>query len=112
MPQKNLALSRQLRYSYFDASKSWGARRAEAAVNKAQTLSELQIGEQGVIADLDCEGRQRRRLQDLGFLPGTPVEAVLRAMGGDPTGYRVRGTVIALRSGDAAQIRLLAIPTE
>ena len=34
---------------------------------------------------------------DLGILPGTTIEAELRSPSGDPTAYRVRGALIALR---------------
>jgi len=46
---------------------------------------------------MTCRKHERRRLMDLGILPGTLIEAVLRSPGGDPTAYRVRGALIALR---------------
>ncbi len=41
---------------------------------------------------------------DLGFVPGTRIEAVRRSPAGDPTAFGVRGTVIALRGEVARQI--------
>jgi Fe2+ transport system protein FeoA len=41
---------------------------------------------------------------DLGIVSGTPVSAELVSLGGDPTAYRVRGTLIALRRKQAEQI--------
>ena len=49
-------------------------------------------------------GPQRRRLLDLGFLPGTVVEAELASAMGDPVGYRVRGALIALRREQAEAV--------
>ena len=46
------------------------------------------------------------RLLDLGFVAGTPVEVEMVSPAGDPTAYRVRGTVIALRREQAGLIRL------
>jgi Fe2+ transport system protein FeoA len=45
-------------------------------------------------------------LLDLGLTPGTVVEAELQAMGGDPTGYRIRGATIALRNEQAKRIQV------
>jgi DtxR family Mn-dependent transcriptional regulator len=53
-----------------------------------------------------CRGPERRRLLDLGFVPGTRVEVELVSPGGDPTAYRVRGTVVALRREQANLIRV------
>ena len=41
---------------------------------------------------------------DLGILPGTRIEAVMRSPMGDPVAYRVRGALVALRQGQARQI--------
>jgi Fe2+ transport system protein FeoA len=43
---------------------------------------------------------------DLGFVPGTEVMAEMTSPGGDPTAYRVRGTLIALRHEQAGLIRI------
>jgi len=53
-----------------------------------------------------CRGPERRRLLDLGFVAGTLVEVEMISPGGDPTAYRVRGTVIALRREQAGLIRV------
>lgn len=65
------------------------------------SLGLLPPGETGRVAGLVAEGLVRRRLLDLGFVPGTVVRAVLRSPFGDPTAYGVRGSVIALRREDA-----------
>lgn len=53
-----------------------------------------------------CRGAQRRRLLDLGFVPGTRIVPELVSPGGDPTAYRVRGTLIALRREQAEWVRV------
>ena len=62
-------------------------------------LSDLAVGEKAEIKLLSPRLRkvERRRLMDLGIIPGTLVEAVLRSAHGDPTAYRIRGSLIALR---------------
>lgn len=73
-----------------------------------RTLADLHPGEAGRVLSIShrCRGMQRRRLMDLGIVPGTLVTAELRSPGGDPTAYRVRGASIALRATQAALIRI------
>jgi DtxR family transcriptional regulator, Mn-dependent transcriptional regulator len=69
-------------------------------------LSALVPGESAVVFELDeeCRGFTRRRLQDLGLTPDARVEAALENPFGDPRAFRVRGTMIALRSQQADHI--------
>jgi DtxR family transcriptional regulator, Mn-dependent transcriptional regulator len=71
-------------------------------------LSTLALGDSAQVEGFTpmCRGAERRRLLDLGLLPGTEVTAELRSPGGDPTGYRIRGAVIALRRAQADQIQI------
>jgi DtxR family Mn-dependent transcriptional regulator len=74
-----------------------------AYTGQRRTLASLNPGSAAVVSGLSpaCRGLQRRRLMDLGLVPGTPVSAVLRSPGGDPTAYNIRGTSIALRKQQA-----------
>jgi DtxR family Mn-dependent transcriptional regulator len=69
-------------------------------------LSELPYGEIGEVVALDpsCQGFSRRRLMDMGFTPGARLEPALETFAGDPRGYRVRGTLVALRQDQAKQV--------
>lgn len=62
-------------------------------------LSSLAIGQRGKIIGIakSLRGQQRRRLMDLGIVPGTEIEAELESIGGDPIAYKIRETTIALR---------------
>jgi DtxR family Mn-dependent transcriptional regulator len=73
-----------------------------------QFLSGLETGQRGRVLGLSpaCRGPERRRLLDLGFVPGTEVLAEMSSPGGDPIAYRVRGTLIALRREQAGLIRV------
>ncbi|GMR10083.1 MAG: hypothetical protein BMS9Abin28_0904 [Anaerolineae bacterium] len=73
-----------------------------------QRLSDLAHGERGQVVEISsrCRGLQRRRLQDLGFLPGAEIRAELASSSGDPVAYRIRGTLIALRKEQADLIRI------
>jgi DtxR family transcriptional regulator, Mn-dependent transcriptional regulator len=72
----------------------------------SQLLSDLETGEEAVIVAISkgCRSPERRRLMDLGILPGTRIRAELRSPTGDPVAYRVRGTLIGLRSEQARHI--------
>ncbi len=69
-------------------------------------LSVLTTGESAEVVALavSCRGAQRRRLLDLGVVPGTRITNELRGPSGDPTAYRIRGALIALRQEQASQI--------
>jgi Fe2+ transport system protein FeoA len=43
---------------------------------------------------------------DLGILPGTLIEREMTSPSGDPTAYRIRGALIALRREQAQGIRI------
>ena len=47
---------------------------------------------------------------DLGVLPGTVIRAEMISPTGDPTAYRVRGALIALRAAQAQLIRVERLP--
>ena len=70
------------------------------------SLASLKRGERARVLRISgsCRGPERRRLMDLGIVPGTVMEAEMQGLGGDPTAYRVRGTLIALREQQASQV--------
>ena len=67
-------------------------------------LADLAPGSVCQIVSLELSGLLRRRILDLGIVPGTLIRCIRRGPSGDPTAYLVRETLIALRSEDAAQI--------
>jgi DtxR family transcriptional regulator, Mn-dependent transcriptional regulator len=71
-------------------------------------LSALRNGEAGSILNLSPSiiGGERRRMLDLGLVPGTRIERDFDSMLGSPTAYRVRGATIALRREQADRIFL------
>lgn len=73
------------------------------------SLDQIKAGQQAVIVALEHSGVQRRRLMDLGFVPGTQVEVALKNPLGDPTAYLVRGAVIALRRVQAQHIQVALV---
>lgn len=72
----------------------------------SKTLLTLQPGEAGIVERLSCTGSLRRRLLDIGLLPGAQIVCVGCSPCKDPKAYLVRGAVIALRATDSRQILL------
>jgi Fe2+ transport system protein FeoA len=79
---------------------------SELLKREAVPLVELAHDQRAEIVVLDeaVQGFTRRRFLDLGLTPGTLIYPELQNFFGDPRAYRVRGTLIALRKDQAAQI--------
>lgn len=67
-------------------------------------LARLLRGSRAQIVSVEGEGPFRRRLLELGFVPGTVVTRTGQAPLGDPLSFRVRHAVVSLRRRDAASI--------
>jgi len=78
------------------------------------SLAAVPVGQQARVVGFSrfCRGLERRRLLDLGLLPGTFVEAAMTSPSGDPVAYRVRGATIALRRSQAEQIKVQHVSEE
>jgi len=69
-------------------------------------LSELKVGESGILVALDLRESVQNHLMHMGFVPDALVTVLRRAPAGDPTVYGVDGMEIALRHETAAAIRM------
>ena len=85
-----------------------GSDESPVTTDATGTLSDVTVGEQALVVGFSrfCRGMERRRLLDLGLLPGTLVAPKMASPSGDPVAYRVRGAVIALRRSQAEQIQV------
>ena len=75
-------------------------------------LSDLAVGSQATIVQVRGQGSFRRRLMELGLLPGTRVELVSVAPLGDPMELLVRGASLSIRRGDAEIVQVTATQQE
>ena len=69
-------------------------------------LSELNVGESGVLVGLDLPESVQNHLMHMGFVADALVTVVRHAPAGDPTVYGVDGMEIALRHETADAIRM------
>lgn len=66
----------------------------------------LKPGHIATVKELNSMDAERRRMVDLGILPGTRIENVMPSPLGDPIAYRIRSAVVALRSEQARLIEV------
>ncbi|HEX5136488.1 MAG TPA: iron dependent repressor, metal binding and dimerization domain protein [Planctomycetota bacterium] len=89
-------------------------RRLEGAPTKDGTerLLALEPGEWAEVTRISpvCRGLERRRLMDLGLVPGTRIRFERRGLMGGLFAYRVRGAVIALREEQVQVIGIRRVP--
>jgi len=85
------------------------AKKNHDQVIKGVPLDSLKPGQSGVVTGISSlsRGVERRRLFDLGIIPGTTIDVEMKNPSGNPTAYRIRGSVIALRNNQARQISVL-----
>ena len=67
-------------------------------------LGDTAIGQTVTVTRLGGERPFRRRLMELGLLPGTRVQVVRVAPLGDPLELRVRGCLLSIRRDEARTI--------
>ena len=68
------------------------------------SLNSLRVGQS--VSQIEAEPAMRRRLRDIGLIPGTRVTCTAVSPAGDPAAYLIRGAVIALRGRDAGGVYL------
>lgn len=69
-----------------------------------KNLPFLNVGESATVIEVEKSSSVYQRLLDIGLIPGTRVKCVLKSITGNPKAYLIRGSVIAIRNGDAEKI--------
>ncbi len=75
-------------------------------VRALRMLSEMNVGESGILAALDLPESVQNHLMHMGFVPDALVTVLRRAPAGDPTVYSIDGLEIALRRETAGAIQM------
>lgn len=71
-----------------------------------KTMSELKLGETGIVSGIIAEGAVKRRFLDMGITKGVAVTMERIAPFGDPIAIRLRGYSLSLRREEARKICL------
>jgi Fe2+ transport system protein FeoA len=69
-------------------------------------LAQIRIGQVVTVQHIGGEGTFRRRLMELGLVPGTRVEVLRVAPLGDPIELLVRGASLSIRRAEAEGVRV------
>ncbi|CAN5918450.1 FeoA family protein [soil metagenome] len=72
------------------------------------TLAEISLGQTTKVLAVDGPRAFRRRLLEMGLVPGTAVKVVTIAPLGDPLQIEVRGGKWSIRRAEASQIQVEA----
>ena len=74
--------------------------------NKIIVLSQMSIGQQGIIERFIFETDEDERIEEMGLTPGEALEVIRYAPLGDPIEVKIRGYFLSLRKQEADRIRV------
>ncbi|MFT3697235.1 MAG: FeoA family protein [Kofleriaceae bacterium] len=77
-----------------------------------QSLAEIPVGRTATVRSISGARAFRRRLLEMGLVPGVDVKIVTVAPLGDPLQIEVRHGQWSIRKAEAAQIEVVALPNE
>lgn len=69
-----------------------------------KTLNTIPMLEEWRVTEIYGDINIRRRLLDLGFIPGASVKKVLISPFKNPKAYQINGNILVLRDSDAKEI--------
>jgi len=87
-----------------------------AAPRKARSLDQLKVGDSGFVGKISqitsaiahFDPHLARRLMEIGFIPGEPVQVLHKGFfGGEPIAVRIGHSTFALRRFEAALISVI-----
>lgn len=76
-------------------------------MDMTKSLSDMKPSQTGTVISLDSKAPLYKRFLDIGLIPGTEVECVLKSPSGDPSAFLIRGAVIAIRVSDGKNVSVL-----
>ena len=71
---------------------------------KTIPLSQLSVGQKGIVCEVKDQGFLSQRLLEMGIIRGTTIEVVRFAPMGDPIDIKIRGYHLSLRRKEAQGI--------
>lgn len=69
-----------------------------------KTLNLLEVGEHARIIQVKGKGGPRKRLLDMGMVPGATLRVIKKAPLGDPVDFKVKGYNLSLRKREAEMV--------
>ncbi len=69
-------------------------------------LCELDFNKKATIDKVNLHGIKKRRLYDLGFIPGETIIKMFDSISKNPKCYKIKNTLLALRDEDTIKIEV------
>jgi len=69
-------------------------------------LSDAEIGKEYIVETIVCKGMVRRRILDMGIVPGSIVKVLRAAPLGDPIEILTKGLPLSIRRAEASCIKV------
>lgn len=101
----------RLLQSTLDKERSKVEAKTKQSVNQVP-LHELSAGQHGIVVRVGGKGSVKRRMMDMGLVPGTEVKVVRVAPLGDPVEFEVKGYSLSLRKSEARDITVEVLADE
>lgn len=73
---------------------------------KGKRLNELMLGESGVVLRVEGDPDLKKKVLDMGLVPGTPFRLERKGPLNDPIGVRFRGFELSLRLAEAQAVHV------
>ncbi len=78
--------------------------------NQSAALNSVQVGQKAVVSAIkSCPAELLQRLVSMGVVAGTEVTVTQRGFFGSPINIMLLGSVLSLRSAEAAHIQVLPL---
>jgi ferrous iron transport protein A len=74
-----------------------------------KSLDQLEVGERGMVVEVDGQPAITQRLMEMGLIEGEIVEVVGRAPLGDPVELQVYDYRLSVRKNEAALVRVQVV---
>ena len=73
-------------------------------MNESKPLSALKVNEKAKVKRITGQGQIKRKLLDMGIIPGSSIEVTKLAPFGDPVDVKIKGYHLSLRKEEAKLI--------
>ncbi len=70
-------------------------------------LNDIDFNKNAIIKKVNLHGIKKRRLYDLGFIPGEIITKEYESILKDPICYKIKNTLLALRNIDASYVEVM-----
>jgi ferrous iron transport protein A len=74
-----------------------------------KTLNMLDTGQRARVIQVKGKGSSRKRLLDMGMVPGTVLSVIKKAPLGDPVDFKLKGYNLSLRKQEAEMVVVEAL---